>query len=200
MHQLHFHEATKRKGFFPQPPEDSLNLFWNISHHALANNFCFTVELCWRRKMCLSAVYSHYVWLWTCSGVCRGREACAVRARVRAAETQRRKRPVVNCRRRGKQQGVSRSAFEKRTSQGRFQLAQHVVSAVSHGGRGAGGEAASGLGKEKRGREQVQTQPRHKLLFHTVFTAEGMRVAFWELFSAQNDAIFICGRSLSSSL
>lgn len=73
-------------------------------------------------------------------------------------------RPVVNRRRRGKQRGFSRSASGKRTSQGRFQLAQRVVTAASHGGReeevgGGRWEAALCSGKEEGQKAGTLNQP-----------------------------------------
>lgn len=65
-------------------------------------------------------------------------------------------RPVVNRRQRGKTTGHQPERFGKRTSQGRFQLAQHVVTAVSHRGweEEVGGSLKLREGEKRAGTHQ----------------------------------------------
>lgn len=132
------------------------------------------------RKRCKSAFPSHSVWLWTWSCVCWGREARGrhSEARVHTAERCSRKascRPPAE----GKTTGHQTARFGKRTSQGRFQLAQHVVTAVSHRGWeeglrwwGGGGTAMS-LGKEKE-RKKDKTELKAEL-----------HCAYWDCYMSQ---------------
>lgn len=86
------------------------------------------------KKRCMSAISFHSVWLWTWPRVGREARGQHSEARVHAAERRSRKascQPPAE----GKTMGHQPERFAKRTSQGRFQLAQHLVTAVRGGGR-----------------------------------------------------------------